>query len=128
MVTGEDEVTERWKEYFETLLNEEFEWNKDGLTAADKISGPAESISYNEVKSAIAKTRSCKAAGPSGVVAEMLKATGEVGIQWVTDLCKIVQESKIPSDWRKSWMVKVYKGKCDALECGSRNKVARTCD
>src|SRR5664279_6497592 len=50
----------------------------------------------------------------------MLKATGEVGIQLVTDLCnKIVQESKIPSDWRKRWMVKVYKGKGDALECSS---------
>jgi len=44
----------------------------------------------------------------------MLKASGDVGIQWVTDLCnKIVQEGKIPSDWRKSWMVKVYKGKGD---------------
>src|SRR5664279_3808065 len=50
----------------------------------------------------------------------MLKVTGEVGIKWVTDLCnKIVQESKITSDWSKSWMVKVYKGKGDALECDS---------
>ena len=38
----------------------------------------------------------------------------------MTDLCnKLVQEGKIPSDWRKSWIVKVYKGKGDALECGS---------
>ena len=84
----------------------------------DKVCGPAEIISYSEVKSAIIK--SGKAAGPSGVVAEMLRASGDVGVQWVTDLCnKVVQEGKIPSDWRKSWIVKVYKGKGDILECGS---------
>ena len=50
----------------------------------------------------------------------MLRASGDVGVQWVTDLCnKIVREGKISSDWRKSWIVKVYKGKGDALECGS---------
>jgi hypothetical protein len=35
-------------------------------------------------------------------------------------LCNaIVKEGKVPEDWRKSWMVSVYKGKGDALECGS---------
>ena len=38
----------------------------------------------------------------------------------MTDLCnKIVQDDKIPSDWRKSWIVKLYKRKAYALECGS---------
>ena len=100
LVPGEAEVKDRWKIYFDKLLNEEFEWNKDGLTAVDKVCGPAEIISCSEVKSAITKTKSGKAAGPSGVVAEMLRASGDVGVQWVTDLCnKIVQEGKIPSDW-----------------------------
>ena len=31
----------------------------------------------------------------------------------------VVKEGKIPQDWCKSWMVNVYKGKGDALECGS---------
>ena len=92
----------------------------NGLTAVDKVCGPAEIISHSEMKSAITKTKLGKAAGPSGVVAEMLRASGDVGVQWVTDLCnKIVQEGKIPSDSTKSWIVKVYKGKGDALERGS---------
>ena len=120
ILTGEAEVKERWKGYFEKLLNEEFEWEKDGLSEVDKVSGPAENITYSEVKAAITKTKSGKAAGPSGLVAEMLKASGDVGVQWVTDLCNaIVQEGKVPNDWKKSWMVNVYKGKGDALECGS---------
>lgn len=117
MITGEAEANDRWKD-FNKLLNEEFEWNKDGLTAVDKVCGLAEIISCHEVKSAIAKTASGKAAGPSGVVAEMLQASGDVW--WVTDLCnKIVQEGKIPSDWRPSWIVEVGKWNGNALECGS---------
>jgi len=120
IVIGEAEVRERWKVYFDKLLNEEFEWNTEGLTAVEKVSGPAEYISFKEVKSAIASAKSAKAAGPSGVVAEMSKASGVVGIQCMTDLFnKIVQGGKISSDWRKSWMVTEYKGKGDALECGS---------
>ena len=120
IVSDEAEVKEVWKEYFAKLLNEEFDWNNDGLGEVDIVSGPAEIITTEEVRSAIAKTKSGKAAGPSGVVAEMLKASGEIGVQLVTELCnRIVFEGKIPSDWRRSWMVNVYKGKGDATECGS---------
>ena len=38
----------------------------------------------------------------------------------MSDLCnKIVKEGKIPTDWIKSWLVTAYKGKGDALDCGS---------
>lgn len=120
VLTNEVEVKERWRAYFEELLNEEFEWDEDGLDKVDKVSGPAEIITYGEVKAAITRAKSGKAAGPSGVVGEMLKASGDVGVKWVTALCNaIIKEGKIPDDWKKSWMVNVYKGKGDALECGS---------
>ena len=35
------------------------------------------------MKAAIAKAKDGKAPGPTGVVAEMLKAAGDVGIQWI---------------------------------------------
>jgi len=109
-----------WRSYFDNLLNEEFEWNKASLESADVVCGPSEEITTAEVRAAIKQSKSGKASGPGGVVMEMLKAAGEVGVEWVTDLCNaIVSEGKIPSDWKKSWMVNVYKGKGDALECGS---------
>ena len=41
-----------------------------------------------------------KAAGPSGVTAEMLQAAGEAGIRWVTEICNaILKEGKVPEDW-----------------------------
>jgi len=50
----------------------------------------------------------------------MIKASGDAGYRWVTDVCNsFVKEGKIPEDWCKSWMVNVYKGKGDALICGS---------
>ena len=61
-----------------------------------------------------------KAAGPTGVVSEMMKAAGGFGSRWVTDLINnIVKEDCIPDDWRKSILVHVYKGKGDPLVCGS---------
>ena len=64
--------------------------------------------------------KSGKAIGPSGVVVEMLVAAGDVGVQWMVDLCNaIVQEGKVPNDWCTSWIVSVYQGKGDAMDCGS---------
>jgi hypothetical protein len=43
--------------------------------------------------------KSAKAAGPSGIAAEMMKSAGEDGVAWVMDICNsIVREGKIPSD------------------------------
>ena len=61
-----------------------------------------------------------KAAGPTGVVSEMIKAAGGFVSRWMTDLIsKIVKECCIPDDLRKSILVPVYNGKCDPLVCGS---------
>ena len=102
------------------MLNEEFVWDKNGLPSTDMVCGPFEIITSEEVKVAIGETKVDKAAGPSGVASEMLKAAGEDGIMWMVDLFnQIISEEKIPDDWKKSWMVTVYKGKGDALDCGS---------
>src|SRR5664279_6408740 len=116
LVMEEAKIKNVWKECFEELLNEEFDWKKENLEQVSKVPGECEGITFEEVKVAIKKAKLGKAAGPSGVVAEMLKAAGDVGIQLMTDLCNaVVTEGKIPQDWRKSWMVSVYG---NALECG----------
>src|SRR3989441_1602792 len=61
-----------------------------------------------------------KAAGLLGVAADMLKAVGKAEVKWVTDICiEVVRSGVVPADWRRSWMVNVYKGKGNALECSS---------
>src|SRR5580693_2856698 len=50
----------------------------------------------------------------------MLKASGDGVVQRVTRVFNgIIREGKIPCDWKKSWLVNIYKGKGDALESGS---------
>ena len=56
----------------------------------------------------------------SGLVAEMIQATGDIGIRCILDLChRIVKEGSIPGDWKSSVVLPIYKGKGDPLECGS---------
>jgi hypothetical protein len=120
IITDDDMIRQTWKEYFDKLLNEEFEWDKGCLSNTDTVCGPSELITPEEVKNAVSAMKLSKAAGPSGVVSEMLKAAGTDGVAWMTELFnKIIAEEKIPDEWKKSWMVTVYKGKGDALECGS---------
>ena len=59
-----------------------------------------------------------KAAGPTGVVSEMMKEAGGFGSRWMTDLINnIVKEGCIPDHWRKSILVPVNKGESDPLVC-----------
>ena len=77
-------------------------------------------IKRDWVKQAIMKMKCGKAAGPSGVVAEMLKASGEAGVDLVNDLANsIVYECAIPGDWEISTIVNCFKGKGDSLEHGN---------
>jgi hypothetical protein len=120
IVMEETELTEAWRSHYEKLSNEEFEWDRDVLGEEQMICGPIQEISKQEVKSAVLKMKCNKAPGPTGLGAEVLKAAGEVGISWMTDLFNaIVKEGRIPTDWDRSWMINVYKGKGDALQCGS---------
>ena len=120
IVMEETELREVWRSYYEKLSNEEFDWDRSSLGEKQLVSGPIQEISKQEVRSAVTKMKCNKAPGPTGLSAELLKAAGEDGISWMTDLFNaVVKEGKMPNDWDKSLMVNVYKGKGDALECGS---------
>ena len=72
------------------------------------------------VLKAIAKMQSGKAAGPSGIVAEMFKAAGIPCAVLIRDLAvSIVSEGKIPADWEESFIICLFKGKGDALLRGN---------
>ena len=61
-----------------------------------------------------------KAPGLSGLVAEMIQATGDIGIHWILDLRNgIVKEGSIPEDCKSSVVLPIYKGKGDPMQCGS---------
>ena len=74
----EEVKKEAWKEYYERLLNVEFPWNPFGRSEERTVEGPSESITVEMITKAISKMALAKAAGQSGIVAEMLKPVGEL--------------------------------------------------
>ena len=84
------------------------------------LEGPPIPITIDMVKKAISKMKSGKAAGPSGIVVEMIKAAGDTGATMIRDLATaIIHDGKVPTDWEESFIVCLYKGKGDALDRGN---------
>jgi len=77
-------------------------------------------IIVSEVAAALKKMKRHKSPGLSGLVAEMIQATGDIGTQWMLDLCNgIVKGCCIPEDWKSSVVLPVYKRKGDPVKYGS---------
>ena len=105
----EESKKEAWKEHYERLLNVEFPWNPEDLSEESPVEGPSEPITLEMTKKAITKMASGKAAGPSDIVAEMLKPVGEAGAEEVRDLVEnIISEGCIPTDCQESFIVNLY--------------------
>ena len=109
-----------WVEHYKSLLNVEFSWDEGALPDAPPVEGPPPPITDEKVTKALAKMKSGKAAGPSGIIVEMLKAAGSKGIVFLRELTKsVVKHGKIPEDWEMGFILNLYKGKGDALNRGN---------
>jgi len=94
VIVDDKVIKESLKEYMEKLMNEENEWNHKILALVKE--GPADCIRIAEVRAVLKKMKRHKAPGLSGLVAEMIQATGDTGTQWLLDLCNgIVKEGCI---------------------------------
>ena len=109
-----------WAEHYERHLNVEFDWYPDHLSNEPPLEGPPITITFDIVKKAISKMKLGKAAGPSGIVVEMNKAAGDTGSTMIRDLATaIICDVKVPTDWKQSFIVCLYKGKGVALDRGN---------
>ena len=103
IVVKENRLMEVWRAHYDVLSNEEFTWDREGLTDVSPVCGPSERISASEVDAAIGRMKQGKSGGPTGIVSEMLKAAGEIGTTWMTDVCNaVVRDGRIPEDWSRS--------------------------
>ena len=91
-----------WKSYYERLLNVEFMWNSNSLPDLEQQIGPPLYIT-EMISKVIAKMKTGKAAGPSGMMTEMIRSAGEEIIKSITNLTnRIIKEGHIPLDWNLS--------------------------
>ena len=116
-----------WVEHHKRLSNVEFDWASKSLSFVSPILGPPPSVTLSQVSDAIKKIKCRKTAGPSGIVAEMLKASGSVGLEVLAHLMKsVIAKGVVPADWRESIIVNLHKGKGDALDQGNYRSLKLT--
>jgi len=113
-VEGQD-IKERWRNYFEELLNEENPYEVDEEA---KVEEPLDDVSEAEIKRGLKKMKKGKAPGPSGMMSDILKEGGEKGIEELANVFRNIQgRGEIPLEWADSYTVSICKGKGDALSC-----------
>ena len=71
---SDDEKMKALVEHYAWLLNVEFEWPSDLLSDVTPVEGPALRITLDLIRKTLSKMKCDKAAGPSGIIAEMMKA------------------------------------------------------
>jgi len=87
VIVDEKGIKDSWKEYVEKLMNEENEW--DYRISAGVKDGLADCIRIDEVAAALKKMKR-QGPGLSGLVAEMIQATGDTGTLWILDFYSLM--------------------------------------
>ncbi|XP_047989241.1 uncharacterized protein LOC125228628 [Leguminivora glycinivorella] len=74
LLTSDNDINDRWHEYYNNLLNEEFP--QEPMPSLPLVHGPIDSITQEEVKAALTKMKNGKATGPDEIPSDLLKMTG----------------------------------------------------
>ncbi|KAK3535846.1 hypothetical protein QTP70_021062, partial [Hemibagrus guttatus] len=102
VLTSEESVQRRWKEYFEELMNEENEREKR-VEGVNSVEQKVDKIRKDEVRKALMRMKSGKAVGPDDIPVEVWKCLGEAAVEFLTSLFNRVLESeKMPEEWRRN--------------------------
>ena len=94
-----------WEEYFDKLLNEEFEWDKSSLDECNGNDIICQLVTDDEVQEAMNKMKQKKAACPTGLTFDLIRYAGIGGRKWVVDIYnEVIIDGRIPEVWSKSWL------------------------
>ncbi|KAK3537270.1 hypothetical protein QTP70_007006 [Hemibagrus guttatus] len=119
VLTSEESVQRRWKEYFEELMNEENEREKR-VEGVNSVEQKVDKIRKDEVRKALKRMKSGKAVGPDDIPVEVWKCLEEAAVEFLTSLFNRVLESeRMPEEWRRSVLVPIFKNKGDVQSCSN---------
>ncbi|KAK3507793.1 hypothetical protein QTP70_000403 [Hemibagrus guttatus] len=119
VLTSEESVQRRWKEYFEELMNEENEREKK-VEGVNSVEQKVDKIRKDEVRKALKRMKSGKAVGPDDIPVEVWKCLGEAAVEFLASLFNRVLESEgMPEEWRRSVFVPIFKNKGDVQSCSN---------
>ena len=113
----EEKVKQRWKEYFDNLLNHQNPRERREMRTEERERN-MEDIS-EEVRTGLRKMKKGKAQGPDDKPVEAWIDLGNKGVGFLVNFFnRLLQGEKMPDEWR-SKLVPLYKGKRDIKKCGN---------
>ncbi|KAK3510026.1 hypothetical protein QTP70_026005 [Hemibagrus guttatus] len=92
VLTSEESVERRWKEYFEELMNEENEREKR-VEGVNSVEHKVHKIRKDEVRKALKRMKNGKAVGSDDIPVEVWKCLGEAAVKYLTSLFNRVLEN-----------------------------------
>ncbi|KAK3539638.1 hypothetical protein QTP70_011091 [Hemibagrus guttatus] len=92
VLTSEESVQRRWKEYFEELMNEENEREKR-VEGVNSVEQKVDKIRKDKVRKALKRMKSGKAVGPDDIPVEVWKCLGEAAVEFLASLFNRVLEN-----------------------------------
>ncbi|KAK3574844.1 hypothetical protein QTP86_018427, partial [Hemibagrus guttatus] len=102
VLTSEESIQRRWKEYFAEMINEENEREKR-VEGVNSVEQKVDKIRRDEVRKALKRMKSGKAVGPDDIPVEVWKCLGEAAVEFLTSLFNRVLESeKMLEEWRRN--------------------------
>ena len=115
----EEKVKQRWKEYFDNLLNHENPREKRETRTEGK-ERDVKDISEEEVRTWLRKMKNGKAQGSDDVPMEAWITLSNKGVEFLVNFFnRLLRGEKMPDKWRRSVLVSLYKSKKDIKECGN---------
>lgn len=127
LLTQDNDICVRWKNYFHKFLNEEFP-RKSPPIAHPIASADIRDFPVEEIEKAISQMQSGKAVGPDEIPTDLWKQCSETSAVFLCILFnKIKNGNQMPEAFRESFLLPFFKGKGDSRACGNYRGIKLIC-
>ena len=108
------EIKERWKIYFDKLLNGSYIKNLSELNNLKEVRNCKfiQGFITTMVNNAL-RMKMGKAIRHDEIPVDIWKCLGNAGVGWLTNLLYTIYNNKTPNKWKKSTSILIYKNKGD---------------
>ena len=125
-LTESEKILGRWKEYCADMYSDDSQINTSldtGITSEQEESECKTPLRC-EIKRAINSLKDRKSPGCDNIHAEMIKASGDEGVEVYHKLCAAIWKSEQwPSDWKRAFFITLPK-KLDLLMCSNYRTIS----